>query len=388
MTPHRAFPWMCRLLPSVAWIVLATAAGCGTMRPGVYEPGHPGAEFQASRSASPSNEFVAGAAAPSRAYATSNEVATFSAAADPGYKLGPGDRFAFAVRGRPDISQEEIIVSPDGEVALPRAGIVRVSGRSLRQVTDELTATLRRFYEDPEVTLVMKTYANNRVFVLGRVAKPGAVDFSGRGSLLEALSLAGGLPADTGKSFLSRCMIVRGNDLVIWIDLRDLLENGNMAVNARLHNGDVIFIPQSEDQLAYVMGQVLQPGVQLLRSSQTVLDAVMSHGGPTRDANTRQVFLARQVDGRGVVEEIDLEAIIARGDLRKNYVLKDGDIVYVGERGANKINYYLTRLLPGMQAVDFAIRTSESFGAMAELRQKLWGQEGFVSQGYGGSGSP
>ncbi|MCX7712400.1 MAG: hypothetical protein N2035_01845 [Chthoniobacterales bacterium] len=42
-------------------------------------------------------------------------------------------------------------------------------------------------------------------------------------------------------------MIVRGDNLVIWNDLRELLENGNMTPNAKLRNGDVIFIPQSED---------------------------------------------------------------------------------------------------------------------------------------------
>ena len=74
-------------------------------------------------------------------------------------------------------------------------------------------------------------------------------------------------------------MIVRGKDTVIWIDLRDLLENGNMMLNARLKNGDFIFIPQSQDQIAYVLGQVRSPGVLVLRSQMTILDAVMSAGG-------------------------------------------------------------------------------------------------------------
>jgi polysaccharide export outer membrane protein len=67
--------------------------------------------------------------------------------------------------------------------------------------------------------------------------------------------------------------------------------------------------------------------------------------------------------------------------MRKNYTLKDGDIVYVGESGVSRINYYITRLLPSMQVVDFALRTAESTGALAELRRKLWGQEGFVGTG-------
>ena len=355
--------------------------GCLSPKVGVYASNGRKTSFSRESRVLPREEFAAAKAAPSLAYASVKQVEAFGASAEQEYRLGPGDKFAFIVRGRPEISREEIVVSPDGEVALPRAGVVNVGGRSLKNVTYELTHTLKQHYEDPEVTLVMKLFANNRVFVLGRVANPGAVPFNGRGSLLEALSLAGGLPVDTGKSFLSRCMIVRGSEMVVWVDLRDLLENGNMALNAKLQNGDVIFSPQSEDQLAYVMGQVVQPGVHVLRSSQTVLDAVMSRGGPNREADVSKVILARQVQGRGMVEQIDLREILTKGDMRKNYTLKDGDIVYVGESGASKINYFITRLLPSMQVVDFALRTAESTGALAELRRKLWGQEGFVGTG-------
>ena len=303
----------------------------------------------------------------------------FSASASTAYRLGPGDQFACVVRGRPDITREDITVSPDGEIAIARVGVLNVNGLSISEATRKIEERLQRFYDKPEVTLVMKVYNNNNVFVLGRVANPGAVHFTGRGTLMEALALAGGLPVDTQKSFLSRCMIVRGKDMVIWIDLRDLLDNGNIALNARLQNGDIIFIPQSEDQVAYVMGQVMQPGVIVLRSTMTVLDAVMQSGGITRDADDRHVYLVRQDSGKGAVEQIDLTDMVERGDLRKNFVLKDGDIVYVEELGASKFNYYLSRLLPSMDVVDFSIRTAESFGAMQEVRKKLWGQEGFVT---------
>lgn len=349
---------------------------------GTYAPGEAGGPFVRVDQASPTNTFTPEVSSAGKAFATPDQVDTFSKPADTGYQLGPGDRFAFMVRGRPDISREEIIVSPDGEVALPRVGILKVSGQTLTQITETLNEKLKRFYDEPEVTLIMKSFANNKVFVLGRVANPGAVNFTGRGTLLEALSLSGGLPVDTVKSFLTRCMIVRGKDMVIWIDLRDLLENGNMALNAGLQNNDIIFIPQGEDQLAYVMGMVQQPGVVVLRSTMTVLDALMGSGGLARDADRNQVYLVRQDGGKGVVEKVDFAAMVEKGDLRQNYVLKDGDILYVDERGASKFNYYLSQFLPSMEVVDFTIRTAESFGAMQELRKKLWDQEGFVNQGY------
>lgn len=326
------------------------------------------------------NAFQPEAASTAQAFATEEEVAAFSGEVDPDYRLGPGDRFAFLVRGRPDISREGIVVAPDGRVALPRVGVFRIEGMTLREATEHAREVLSSNYESPDVTLALTEIRNNKVFVLGRVANPGAVEFDGRGTLLEALSLAGGLPADTRLSFLSRCMIVRGQDMVIWVDLRELLERGNLNLNTRLQNGDFIFIPQSEDQLAYIMGEVPNPGVMVLRSQMTLLDAVMQAGGPTLASDDTRVYLVRSVEGKGVVRRIPFRDMYQKGDLRQNYVLEDGDIVYVGRSRVGGFNAFVTQLLPGMSAVDFSINTAEAFGAMAELRNRVWGQEGFINR--------
>jgi polysaccharide export outer membrane protein len=317
--------------------------------------------------------------ATAQAFATPSEIRSFSDAVESRYQIGPGDRFAFRVRGREDVSREEVVVAPDGLVSLPRVGIFKIEDMTLIEATEYTESKLKAYYEDPEVTIELSTINNNQVYVLGRVANPGAVHFSGQGTLLEALSLAGGLPADTRLSFLSRCMIVRGNEMLIWVDLRELLEKGNLALNTRLQNGDFIFIPQSEDQIAYVLGEVPRPGVMVLRSEMTVLDAVMYAGGPTLNADDQKIFLVRTLEGKGYVTQVDMENMIKTGDMRMNYKLRDGDIVYVSQSGVGKINTFLTQLLPGMRAVDFTISTGESFGAMAELRNRIWGQEGFIN---------
>lgn len=323
--------------------------------------------------------FRAEIESPARQFADAEEVEEFTRRAVTEYRLGPGDMFSFLVRGRPEISLEGVVVSPDGEVALPRVGIVNVNGRTLRDVTEELVESLSRFYTTPDVTLAMRHFNNNRVYVLGRVANPGAIHMSGPGTLLEALSLAGGLPADTRGSFLSRCVIMRGGEMVLWIDLKELLEGGNLALNPRLQHGDFIYIPTSDDQMAYVMGQVRRPGVLLLRSEMTVLDAIMNSGGLTPDAHPGRIHIVRTEMGQGIVQEIDLAAMINRGDFRQNFVLRTGDVIYVGERKMSRFNYFLTQLFPAMRVIDFGLNTAERFGAMAEVRERIWGQQGFVN---------
>jgi polysaccharide export outer membrane protein len=376
----RFFPFVGAL--SIALLGL-TACRSAPKRAAVFSAPGPDKRFVVTTNAVPDQLFTAEIKSPAKQYAAQDVVSNFSANAVSVYHLGPGDKFAFLVRGRADISLPSVIVSPDGDVALPLAGILHVGGRTLREVTDQVRTLLAENYDKPEVTLVMQEYNNNEVFVLGRVAKPGAVHMGGQSTLLEALSLAGGLPVDTQKSFLSRCMIVRGKELALWIDLAELLDNGNLALNARLQNGDLIFIPQSDDQVAHVMGEVNSPGVLLLRSQLTVLDAVTHAGGLTKNANLRHAFLVRAKGEQGVVQDIDLNEIILRGDLRRNYVLRDGDILYVSETGMSKFNYFMTQLLPAMKAIDFTLTNAERIGAMAELRAKLWGQSGFVNGGTG-----
>jgi polysaccharide export outer membrane protein len=328
----------------------------------------------------PKDPFEAEMASSAQSFTPVEDVRTFSEEVQVDYKLGPGDRFAFLVRGRPDISREGLVVTPDGQVALPRVGVFTIEGMTLNEATEFVREKLSFYYDSPDVTLALTEINNNKVFVLGRVANPGAVHFDGDGSLLEALALAGGLPADTRLSFLSRCMIVRGNDMLIWIDLRELLERGNLNLNTRLQNGDFIYIPQSEDQLAYIMGEVPNPGVLVLRSQMTLLDAVMRAGGPTLDSDDTRVYLIRSVDGQGHVRRVTFRDMYQKGDLRQNYVLKDGDIVYVSRSRIGGFNAFLTQMTPGMDAIDFTINTAEAFGAMQELRNKVWGQEGFVNR--------
>lgn len=375
------------------WVALfligALMLGCTAVpiKQGVYEPGTKEGQYLPAAGLKPGEFFTAELKTSDRTFAGGEKIKAESAKIDDQYRLGPGDRFAFIVRGREDISREEIIVAPSGEVALPRVGIMNVKGRTLKELTDELIKALSAYYEKPEVTLIMKAYMNNRVFVLGRVANPGAVNFQGPGTLLEALSLAGGLPVDTTKSFLTTCMIVRGKDLVMWVDLRELLERGNMSLNARLQNGDVVFIPQSDDQLAYVLGEVRSPGVVPLRSQITVMDAIMTAGGPGKGANLRNVFLVRNAGGKGLVERIDVQQLVGRGNFGKNYVLRAGDVIYVPETGLSKMNYFTSQIAPFFTVIGVTANLISGFGFLNAITASVYGSGNNNSNNNSGGGN-
>jgi len=292
------------------------------------------------------------------------------------YRLGPGDVVNIKIWRRPELSQEGIIVSPDGLIAIPRVGSVNVLNLTQEEVQKIITVKLEPLYIKPEVTVWVREFHNNKAFVLGRVGKPGVINFPGRGTLLEGLALAGGLP-DQGK--LTRCAIIRGRENVIWIDLQDLLKNGNMALNAPIMNNDVIFIPELNDELIYVMGEVLNPGAIQLKDGMNVLKAIMLAGGMNKNANAEKVFVIRQQSVNGDVIRVDFKRLVERGDFSQNFALLPDDIVFISPTGMAKFNYTLDKLTPALQILNLGTSDAETFGIMAKLRQNLWNQSGFVN---------
>lgn len=294
------------------------------------------------------------------------------------YIIGPGDILSLEVWNRKDISNPDILVGPDGIISIARIGNFTISGLTREEASLKISAELTKYYKRPEVNLVIKEYNNNKAFVLGRIERPGVVRFPGQGTLLEALSLAGGLPVLQKDIVLTKCAIIRGKDLVIWVDLSELLHSGNMALNARIKNNDVIFIPEGQDELLYVMGEVRNPGAVRLGSQMTYLDALMTAGGPTKDANLEKTYILRFDGQKSAVKEINLEAMLRKGELQNNVQLQDNDVVYVAEKGVSKFNYALNRMIPFLSVLSLSTSNLEQFGVMQEWRNQMWDQEGFV----------
>lgn len=279
-----------------------------------------------------------------------------------GYLVGPGDVMDITVWRRDEISRKNIVVAPDGIISVPKVGILNVNGRNIQDINDLLTTILSNNYENPEVTITIREFHNNKAFVLGRVSEPGVVNFPGNGTLLEALALAGGLPHIGKDTFLTKCAIIRGNDTVIWVDLRDLLDHGNMSLNAKIHNNDVIFIPEAEDEMVMVMGEVEKAGPVMLKRGLNLVDAVMRAGGYTNAADLEKVFIVRQAGEQGSIRQINLKSMLETGDFSQNYSLMQDDIVYVGPSGMTKFNYALEQIMPSLKVLSLSTQILTDLG--------------------------
>jgi polysaccharide biosynthesis/export protein len=260
------------------------------------------------------------------------------------YTLGPGDVITVTVWAHPELSGKHVI-GPDGDIQLPFVGSIRLSNLSADDASAKLTQVLREMYVLSVATVTIDSYSGNQVLVLGHVLHPGVHHFSDQPTLLEALAKAGA-GVDGGKDSLdgmaTRCAIVRGSNRLIWVDLRPLMRGQDAAFNLTLQRNDVVYVPDPDSELVYVMGEVKSPGAYTLTANMSFLEALTRAGGTTDAAQTGKVV--RERPGQHLQEVIDLQHMVNNG--QTNYQLEAGDIVYVPKSGIAKFGYVLQQINP------------------------------------------
>jgi polysaccharide export outer membrane protein len=107
------------------------------------------------------------------------------------YRLEPGDLLQVGVWKEPDL-QAEVLVRPDGGISFALAGDLKAAGRTVDEVRMELADRIKHFIPDAAVTVSLKGTAGNKVYVVGKVNRPGEYALNRPIDVLQALSLAGG----------------------------------------------------------------------------------------------------------------------------------------------------------------------------------------------------
>jgi polysaccharide biosynthesis/export protein len=154
------------------------------------------------------------------------------------YKIKEGDALQISVWGEETL-QKEVKVLPDGSISFPLAGRVDVVDATAAEVEKRVTEKLKSYLPDPHVTVVVSNIEGNRVFVLGKIAKPGPVLMTGPMTVMQALSLAGGLDkfAEPGS-----IKVLRGQS-VMMVDYNAIMRGQNLGSNVVLKTGDTILVP-------------------------------------------------------------------------------------------------------------------------------------------------
>lgn len=277
-------------------------------------------------------------------FSSNDALRAFDSGPESAYRIGEGDLITLQVWDHSDLSGSQT-VGPDGVITIPVAGSLKIAGMTRDEAAGAAKGFLLKFYKEVSLTIRVDQYVSNHIFVLGRVRNPGAIQFTGPPTLLEALSRAGGVYQDPliAAPALSHCAIIRGRDKMAWIDLRRLMESGDLSLNINLKPNDLILVPEWEDTPVYVLGQVARPGLQRWTPGMTFMDAIGRAGGLTVDATTSSVIIARPSEDLRFTVSLDQ---ILWPDGIQNAFIKRGDIVYVPMSAIAEFGYIMSKLNP------------------------------------------
>jgi polysaccharide export outer membrane protein len=258
------------------------------------------------------------------------------------YTLGPGDLLevsVFGIEAPNRMSTFVRAVGGDGSLPLPWSDPFQAEGITVEELEETVKAAYRgRYLKEPQVTARVLEYNAKSVVVTGAVRAPGVFYLTeNRSSLLEMLAEAGGLENDAGDELL----LVRGEAAapeVIPVDLRELIDRGNLAANLEVRDGDILTVPPAVEGYVYVLGYVRRPGVYRMQRGQRLdaLRAVALGGGLLTTGRASNCVLLRQRPQGQDVYNVDLTRA-SRGKEPPLY-MEPGDVLVVGSSSMAKIS--------------------------------------------------
>lgn len=161
------------------------------------------------------------------------------------YLVNPGDVLSIDVFNEATLSEEQVVVRPDGFISVPVVGEVKVGGGTISAAQKLITEQFGDFLRDePNVVVHVLATQGSRVFVIGKVQRPGAFPLSGDLDVVQALALAGGLNQFAAENKIK--VIRRGDDGVqktYRFRYSDISDGEKLESNILLRSGDVILVP-------------------------------------------------------------------------------------------------------------------------------------------------
>jgi len=163
------------------------------------------------------------------------------------YLVGAGDTLNVVVWRSPELSLI-IPVRPDGKITTPLVEDLQASGKTATQIAREIEQALSRYVQSPVVTVIVTSFAgpySQQVRVVGEAAKPQALAYREKMTLLDVMIAVGGI---TDFAAGNRASILRtegGTTQQFGVLLTDLIRGGDLSANVEMRPGDVLVIPKS-----------------------------------------------------------------------------------------------------------------------------------------------
>lgn len=261
------------------------------------------------------------------------------------YRIGSGDVLNILVWHHPDLNTPNPIstnpeskqvsngawVDESGYLAYPLAGKVYARGKTLPELQSILTARLKRYIKNPQVSVNVAEFRSQRVSVSGAVGKPGQLPLTNVPlTLVDAIDQAGGTAANADTNNIKWTQ----NGVERTISLQDIRQHGDLSQNLLLSGGDIIYVPTNEHSRIHVMGEVgRQASMPLGNYGLTLTQALGNAGGMNQvTANASGVFVIRNMPSDREkpihVYQLNLKDASAYA-MANRFKLRADDVVYV-----------------------------------------------------------
>jgi polysaccharide export outer membrane protein len=250
---------------------------------------------------------------------------------DSAYRIGPRDLIQVKVDEDTRLNGQSR-VNEGGTINFTLLGDVQVAGKTTAEVGVILKKLLEEKYmQRATVDVEVLEFRSRPISIIGAVKQPGNLGFSGRWTLLEALTAAGGLLENHGNVAYILRRADNGLSDQVTIDLDALLLRGDPKLNIPIYANDLINVPATVEITIYCIGQVSKPGALLFKSSERIsLLSAIAHAGGLTDRASKKILIKRPEGAAGAREiTADFNKILAGKEA--DVELRQGDVIVVKE---------------------------------------------------------
>ncbi len=270
------------------------------------------------------------------------------------YRIGPLDHFNFSVYEHEELSQLNVVVTPDGYLSLPLIGPVKVGGMTLVEATDVLTEKIGKYIKKPKVSLIPVQVGGYNFTIVGRVNMPGTYPISiGQTTLVDGVALARGFSqgqfnGDTVElADLDNAYIIRDGKRLP-VNFAKAFGGGDQLNNIPLRNGDYINIPSVMSSTVAFLGEVRQETYVGYKEGMTIMQALPFTRG-LKETHSANIKVIRGGVNSPEVYTVNVDMML-NGTVA-DFPLRANDIVYVPRDGLSDWNVMISKILPSIQVL-------------------------------------
>jgi len=170
-----------------------------------------------------------------------------AAPAAPLYRIGPGDGLDIFV-WRNDEFTTSVTVRPDGRITVPLIDDLQAAGKTPTELARAIEEVLSDYVRTPTVTVIVQSFVGEyarQIRVVGQATEPQSLNYREGMTLLDVMIEVGGLSEFAAGNRAKIVRDVNGEKVSINVNVKDLLNDGDMSQNVRMMPGDVLIIPES-----------------------------------------------------------------------------------------------------------------------------------------------